>query len=191
MRVIEHFPLHVRQKVEEITQNIEVPSMPQPDFDFLISQSRKMETILQSMSERIEMMKSSIDSPEYDWLDSIPFIAEKEMIVYYTPRCKFSSLAPIFTHFYLRAPHGVLRSCNFHVRIFSNIPLIQCEIKEGHDFLDKVRLRWHLHHDSRLFDSSYLLRLCVSSAYSMEVNLPLHDLHPVLYLRVLPSKSIF
>lgn len=48
-----------------------------------------METILQSMSERIEKMKSSIDSPEYDWLDTIPFIAEKEMIVYYTPRCKF------------------------------------------------------------------------------------------------------
>jgi hypothetical protein len=63
--------------------------MPQPDIDFLSSQSEKMEMILKSMSDRIQTMKKSIDSPEFDWLDTIPFIAEKEMIVFYTPRCKY------------------------------------------------------------------------------------------------------
>jgi hypothetical protein len=48
-----------------------------------------MEMILGSMSEKIKTMKKSVDSPEFDWLDTIPFIAEKEMIVYYTPRCKY------------------------------------------------------------------------------------------------------
>jgi len=42
--------------------------------------------ILGSMSEKIKTMKKSVDSPEFDWLDTIPFLAEKEMIVYYTPR---------------------------------------------------------------------------------------------------------
>jgi hypothetical protein len=56
-----------------------------------------MELILDSMTEHIDKLKSivnsskvleTIDSPDFNWLDSIPFVSEKGMVVYYTPRCK-------------------------------------------------------------------------------------------------------
>jgi adiponectin receptor len=54
-----------------------------------------MELILDSMTEHIDKLKSivnsskvleTIDSPDFNWLDSIPFVSEKGMVVYYTPR---------------------------------------------------------------------------------------------------------